>query len=464
MNDNNDSKTYDIEAKPKKVKLRDSKLTKTVWLLAWPVIVEMMLLTFVGIVDMAMVGRLGPSSIAAVGLGTQIVMIATSAFAAIRTGTTALVARHIGAKDEDGANVIARQSVTMTIILTVTTFVIFYIFAEGSLKLLGAKPDVVAVGIGYIRWRSFGLVFSLITMIFTSMLRGCGDTKTPMYVNIVINILNPIFNYIFIFGNFGAPKMGVAGAALGTVLSQVVGCILIIKVVMKGDKQIKLTLNDDYRLKKTPVKRILNIGIPAMVEAIFMRFAQIVFTMILTSIGTATYAAHQIAIRAESLSFMPGWGFGVAATTLIGQNLGAKEPELAEESGYVARNMAILVSSLMGILFFIFPVQFVKFFTDDQEVIKQAAKALRLVAIAQPAMAINLVIAGGLRGAGDTKWVTIITASSVWLVRLSIAAVGVFYFKLGLIGAWLGMVSDLFIRAIMFSIRYARGKWKLLKV
>lgn len=464
MNDNNDSKTYDIEAKPKKVKLRDSKLTKTVWLLAWPVIVEMMLLTFVGIVDMAMVGRLGPSSIAAVGLGTQIVMIATSAFAAIRTGTTALVARHIGAKDEDGANVIARQSVTMTIILTVTTFVIFYIFAEGALNLLGAKTDVVAVGIGYIRWRSFGLVFSLITMIFTSMLRGCGDTKTPMYVNIVINILNPIFNYIFIFGNFGAPKMGVAGAALGTVLSQVVGCILIIKVVMKGDKQIKLTLNDDYRLKKTPVKRILNIGIPAMVEAVFMRFAQIVFTMILTSIGTATYAAHQIAIRAESLSFMPGWGFGVAATTLIGQNLGAKEPELAEESGYVARNMAILVSSLMGILFFIFPVQFVKFFTDDQEVIKQAAKALRLVAIAQPAMAINLVIAGGLRGAGDTKWVTIITASSVWLVRLSIAAVGVFYFKLGLIGAWLGMVSDLFIRAIMFSIRYARGKWKLLKV
>ncbi len=441
-----------------------TKMSQTVWRLAWPVIVEMMLLTFVGIVDMAMVGQLGPSSIAAVGLGMQIVMLATSAFAAIRTGTTALIARHIGAEDSEGAHLIARQSVTMTALLTGSTFVLFYVFARQGLVLLGAEPEVVNLGISYVRWRSFGLIFSLTTMIFTSMLRGCGDTKTPMYVNIVVNIINPILNYIFIFGHLGMPRMGVAGAAIATAIAQIIGCVLIVRVITTGNKKIKLSVTDNYKLRKKPVKRILNIGIPAMIEAVFMRFAQIAFTMILTSLGTATYAAHQIAIRAESLSFMPGWGFGVAATTLIGQNLGAKRPDLAEESGYVARNMAIIVSSFMGVLFFLFPVQFVSFFTDDPIVIKQAASALRLVAIAQPAMAINLVLSGGLRGAGDTRWVTIITASSVWLIRLSIAAIGVFYFKLGLIGAWIGMVSDLIIRSIMFSIRYARGKWKHLKV
>ncbi|MFP4456220.1 MAG: MATE family efflux transporter [Clostridia bacterium] len=439
-------------------------LRKTVWILAWPVIVEMLLLTLTGIVDMAMVGRLGPASIAAVGLGNQFVMLATTAFAAIRTGTTALVARHIGAKDNEGAHLIARQSVILTIALAVTTVISFYFLAEWGLRLLGAEQEVIELGIWYIRLRTFGLAFHFFTMIFTSMLRGSGDTKTPMVVNIVINIVNPILNYGFIFGKFGLPQLGVAGAALATTLAHVVGFIIITRVILNGKSIIKLTLKDDYSYDKASVKRILNIGIPAMVESVAMRIAQIIFTMILTSLGTVTYAAHQVAIRAESLSFMPGWGFGVAATTLIGQNLGAKQLERAEKSGYIARNMALAVAFTMGVLFFIFPQHFVRIFTDDPGVIEQGAKALRLIALAQPSIAINLVLSGALRGAGDTRWVTYITASSVWVVRLTIAAFCVFVLEMGIIGAWLGMLFDIVVRSIMFSIRYAKGKWKYLKV
>lgn len=439
-------------------------LKKTVWILAWPVIVEMLLLTLTGIVDMAMVGRLGPASIAAVGLGNQFVMLATTAFAAIRTGTTALVARHIGAKDPDGAHLIARQSVILTIVLAISTVVGFYFLAEWGLRLLGAEQEVIELGIWYIRLRTFGLAFHFFTMIFTSMLRGSGDTKTPMVVNIIINIVNPILNYGFIFGKFGLPQLGVAGAALATALAHVVGFIIISRVILGGKSIIKLNLTDDYSYDKVSVKRILNIGIPAMVESVAMRIAQIIFTMILTSLGTVTYAAHQVAIRAESLSFMPGWGFGVAATTLIGQNLGAKKLERAEKSGYIARNMAMAVAITMGILFFLFPQQFVRIFTDDPGVIEQGSKALRLIALAQPSIAINLVLSGALRGAGDTRWVTYITASSVWVVRLTIAAFCVFVLEMGLIGAWLGMLTDIIVRSIMFSIRYAKGKWKYLKV
>lgn len=258
--------------------------------------------------------------------------------------------------------------------------------------------------------------------------------------------------------------MGVSGAAVATMLAQLLGALLIARVVFGGQRAVQLTLHDDYRLRWVPVKRVLRIGIPAMMESVFMRFAQIFFTLILTSLGTVTYAAHQIAIRAESISFMPGWGFAVAATTLVGQSLGAQRPDLAQKSGYFARNIAIGVSTTMGILMVLFPVQFVSLFTDDAEVIKQAAAVLRLIGVVQPAMAINMVIAGGLRGAGDTLWVTIITASSMWLVRLSIAYVLVFWFDMGIVGAWLGMAADLVVRSLLFSLRFARGKWKTIKV
>lgn len=443
---------------------KSENLNKTVWILAWPVIVEMLLMTLTGIVDMAMVGRLGPASIAAVGLGSQFVMLATTAFAAIRTGTTALVARHIGAKDPEGAHVIARQSVVMTFILAVSTLGIFFFLAEWGMNLLGAEEEVVLLGVWYIRLRTIGLAFSFFTMIFTSMLRGCGDTKTPMMINIIINVINPILNYGFIFGNLGMPQLGVAGAALATAIAQVVGFVLIARVILRGKSIIKLSFKDDYKLQIEPIKRILNIGIPAMVESVAMRISQIVFTMILTSLGTITYAAHQVAIRAESISFMPGWGFGVAATTLIGQNLGAQQYERAEKSGYVARNMALIFATIMGVLFFFFSKYFVMIFSDDPDVIDQASRALKLIAIAQPSTAINLVLSGALRGAGDTRWVTFITGTSVWVVRLTIAAFCVFVLEMGLIGAWLGMIADIFIRSILFSIRYAKGKWKYLKV
>ncbi len=441
-----------------------TNLTKTVWLLAWPVIVEMLLLTLTGIVDMAMVGRLGPAAIAAVGLGNQFVMLTTTAFAAIRTGTTALVARHIGAKDSEGAHLIARQSIILTIILALTTVISFYFLAEWGLKLLGAEKAVIELGIWYIRLRTFGLAFHFFTMIFTSMLRGSGDTKTPMVVNIIINIVNPILNYGFIFGHFGLPQLGVTGAALATALAHIIGFIIISRVIFSGKSIIKLSLKDDYKLDKLQIKRILNIGIPAMVESVAMRIAQIIYTMILTSLGTVTYAAHQVAIRAESLSFMPGWGFGVAATTLIGQNLGAQKLQRAEKSGYVARNMALAVACTMGVLFFFFPVHFVRIFTNDPGVIDQASRVLRMIAIAQPSTAINLVLSAALRGAGDTRWVTYITSSSVWIVRLSIAAFCVFVLEMGIIGAWLGMLIDMIVRSILFSIRYAKGKWKHIKV
>ncbi len=442
----------------------EGNLTLTVWRLAWPIIVEMMLMTLVGIVDMAMVGSLGPAAIAATGIGGQVVMFSTTAFVAIRTGTTALVARHIGAGEKEEAELIARQSVVMSAFISILNFVLLNLFAEGALKLLGAAPEVISLGATYIRYRAIGMVFDIFTMIFNAILRGIGDTKTPMVVNSVISLVNPVLNYIFIFGNFGAPKMGVGGAALASSIAMIIGFFISVYIVTSGGKAIQLSIRDDYSINWPQIKRVLNIGIPAMIEQLSMRGAQMFYTMILTSLGTVVYAAHQVAIRAESLSFLPGMGLGMAATTLVAQNLGAKEPERAERGGYTARNLGLVFASFMGIVFFFFPEFFVRIFSQDSDVIREGANVLRMVAIAQPSTATNLILAGSLRGAGDTRWVTYITAFSVWFIRLTVAYYCVFVLHWGLVGAWMGMIADIIIRSILLSWRFARGKWKTLKV
>jgi putative MATE family efflux protein len=186
--------------------------------------------------------------------------------------------------------------------------------------------------------------------------------------------------------------------------------------------------------------------------------------MIVSSLGTVAYAAHQVALNAESLSFMPGAGFATASTTLVGQNLGAQRPEEAEASGLGARNLGILVMSVMGVIFLIMPEPLVRIFSSDPEVIAQAAVCLRLVAISQPALATWMILAGGLRGAGDTRAILKIVIAGFVAVRVGLAYLLAIRLGLGLIGAWIAMVVDLFVRGFLIQLRFNRGQWKTLKV
>ena len=439
-------------------------LTRAVFLLAWPVIVEMALQSTVGIADIAMVGRLGPAAIAAIGLGNQIYMLALTVFAAVRTGTTVLVARLTGAGDRIGANRAARQSLLLATYISLLLMVLGLVFPAAGLRLLGAGTDVVDVGVGYMRWKAVSAVFAIILMTCTGILRGSGDTLTSMYANTTVNILNIALNWVFIFGNLGMPAMGAAGAGFSTMLARAVGAAIMLAVLLKGSTGVRLKLRDDNRPHFETIRRVLGVGLPAAMEQLFLRGAQVFFTMILTGLGTNIYAAHQIALRADSVAFMPGMGFAVAATTLVGQNLGANQPAVARKAGFLTIYMCIAMMSTIGVFLFVFAVPIVGFFTTEPEVIVEGARVMRIMAFAMPFMATARVAAGALRGAGDTRYVMWGTGASIWIARLGLAYVFVQWLDWGLVGAWMAMFADHVTRALVFGIRYYYGKWQDIRV
>jgi putative MATE family efflux protein len=176
------------------------------------------------------------------------------------------------------------------------------------------------------------------------------------------------------------------------------------------------------------------------------------------------YASHRIALTAESVSYMPGFGFALAATTLVGQFLGAKKPEMSEKSGYEATKLALLFMTALGVALFFFPENFIRLFTRDSEIVANASTCLKLVAVAQPFLAASMVFSGGLRGAGDTRYVMINTLIGVWGIRLLGTYILIDFFNMGLLGAWIGMITDLFVRGTLNALRFRSGKWKYIKI
>ena len=444
--------------------LSQDNLLRAVVLLAWPVIVEMALQSSVGIADIAMVGRLGPASIAAIGLGNQIYMLALTVFAAVRTGTTVLIARLVGAGDLSAANKAARQSLLLATYISLVLMLLGLLFPAAGLRMLGAGEDVVAAGVGYMRWKAISVVFAIMLMTSTGILRGSGDTLTSMYANTAVNVINIGLNWVFIFGNLGMPAMGAAGAGFSTMLARAVGAAIMLAVLLKGRTGIRLKVRDDNRPHWKTIKRVLNVGLPAAMEQLLLRGAQVFFTIILTGLGTNMYAAHQIALRADSVAFMPGMGFAVAATTLVGQNLGAGQPGIARRAGWLTIYMCVAMMSAIGVVLFRFATPIVGFFTTEPEVITEGAKVMRLMAFAMPFMATARVAAGALRGAGDTRYVMWGTGISIWVARLGLAFIFVRVLGWGLLGAWLGMGADHVVRALFFGIRYAQGKWMHIEI
>ena len=437
--------------------------------LAWPAIIENLLVMSVGIADTAMVGRLGAASLAAVDISNRLIMFALAVFSAILIGTTAVVARSIGAEDRATANQALRQALIMVATIALPLIIPGTIFARKCIEfmmVMQETPDIEVVSLGaqYMQITVPFMLFALVMMTINSCLRGAGDTRTPMVVTGVSNVVNIIGNYLLIYGIGPCPAMGVAGAAWSTNIARMIGAVLVIRAVYRGHGRLSLNIKERFRIDTDIMKRILRVGFPAAIEQGLMRSAQLIYGMIVASMDTVSIAAHAVALTAESISFMPGAGFSLAATTLVGQNMGANNPEQAERSGYQSGYMATLVMSAMGVLFFAFPRFFVGLFSKDPAVVDLAAKCLRLVAISQPALAWVQTLGGGLRGVGDTRWVMAITVVGFWGVRISLAYVLAISAGLGLLGAWIAMVVDLFVRSVLLVLRFRQGGWKELEV
>lgn len=453
-----------VEQQVKTPELTQQEARRQVIALAWPAVVEQLLVTLFGMVDMMMVGSVGPMAIAAVGLTNQPMFLALAAFQALNVGTTALVARFVGAQDISEANATIRQSLLVVVALGGFASALVYIFAEPMVVFMGAKDDALGYAVTYLRVISLGLLPQVIGMCVTAVLRGAGDTKTPMRFNVIANIFNVVGNYLLINGHFGFPVWGVFGAAFATSLSRFIGCGLSLYVIFKGKSLLHISLRDKFVPRWDLISRVFRVGFPSLLEQLLMRFGNIVFTKAVSGIGMATFAAHQIGMNIQSLSFTPGHGFGMAATSLVGRSLGEKRPDNAEKYGWQTRQVGQYVAITMGLIFFFGGRYIASLYTDDPNVINITALVLKVAAFIQPFQSSQFIIAGALRGAGDTRWPLISTFIGVAGIRALLALLFINVMQLGVVGAWYALLLDQFTRSFVVYYRYNSKQWQKAQV
>jgi len=448
---------------PLQARLVQGSLTRRVLVLAWPAVMEQALVTLIGLVDAYIVGHLGAAALAGVGLGGQVLNFTGALFSAIGVGATALIARHIGAQEPTEANTLARQAMLMALVIGSLAALVCFNFARDIIVLLGATPEVVEAGSLWLRFASPSFVLLGVLLVGTGSLRGAGDTRTPLAIMLVVNLVNISVAWVLVRGSFGLPRLGVAGSGLGAMSGQVTGGLMVVALLVRGRGRLKL----GWRLPRPDfhrLGRILNIGLPAGAEQVLLQLGLLNMAAIIARFGTEAYAAHQVGLRISSLAYLPGWGFGIAATTLVGQELGAGRPDLARKSTYLAFLFALVVMSLMGVALLVFNVQILSLFTDDKGVVTAGTTVIAACALIQPAMATSFIFSGGLRGAGDTRTTLLISVGSIWGLRLVAAYILGVTLGLGLLGAWLGIGIDFAFRGVLFWLRFRGGKWATLRV
>jgi putative MATE family efflux protein len=432
--------------------------------LAGPSLVENILQTMLGVFDMIFIGQLGKDAIAGVGLGFQLTFFLQVAFMGLAVGNTALVARAIGAGDKREAERIAKQSLTLTVVLSVLIGIVTWFTADPIVRVMGATESVNAIASNFLRFVSVFAFVMGIMFIGSGTLRGAGDTFTPMLITGFINIINIVAAYLLIFGNFGFPRMGALGSAAAITLSRAIGASLILYVLFKRTKILPLSLSGGWGFHRDVIKRILNIGLPGAAEQVVFQAGFLVFAAMAVALGTHNYAAQQVAFTINSFSIMPAFAFGVAATTLVGQSLGANDPARAERSAHEALKNGTLWMIVMGVAFVIWREPLVRLFTTDPDVWLPAEMCLTVIAFSQPFLAISMVYASALRGAGDTRATLVVTFAGIWLVRVVFGYLLGIVLGLGLFGMWIAWFSDWFVRAVLVALRFRTGKWKTLQV
>ena len=452
--------------------VKSGELYQDIIKIAWPSFIELLLTQLTSMVDMMMVGSIGGTvnpemgarALSAVGLTTQPKFLLMTAFMAMNTGITALVSRSKGKNDKEKANLIVRQGLLFNLLFGIIFSVLGYLFARPMVLFMGSTEEVVTQwATQYLQIQMIGFITMALTSTITASLRAVGDSRTCMVYNLVANLVNVVFNWLLIFGNLGMPEMGVAGASLATVIGQIVAFIMAATVLIRGNDFLKLEFKKGFKPDGPVLKDIVKVGVPAMVEQLLMRAGMIIFAKTVASMGTIAYATHQVCMNIQALSFMTGQAFAVSATSLVGQSLGKRRPDMAQAYCSKTRTVGMLFSILLALIFIFFGGTIVGFYNGDPQIVEMGGQIMLFVAFLQPFQSSQFITAGGLRGAGDTKTIAVITFLTVLLVRPGVAILLV-NMGYGLYGAWIAMAVDQLLRTMLVLLRYYSGKWKLVKL
>jgi len=436
---------------------RLTQIRKSVLTLALPVTVSSLLQRTEGILAVFLVGGLGATSIAAVGLGQLLAFMATTLVSGLSVGANVLIAQLWGARRPKDVGEAATHLLGLAAILSCSLIALGLSLNRITMELLGAEQDVITLALPYSNFIFLVIPCAIFLQVLSSIIQGTGDTKTPMYALIAVNLLYLAIAYPLIYGLWGFPAWGITGAAVATGIAEGTGVAYLLWACRKLFKK-PLTVRHDL------LRSIWQIGAAVSGERIFQQTGMILYTKIVLMYGTVTYAAHQVGLSIESLSFLPGYGFAIAAATMVGQSIGAGKYVRSKLENWEANRLASMTMAAMGVFFFFFPYILMRAFTNDEAVVELGTLFLRIVAILQVPLALTMVLAGSLRGAGDTRFIMLATTIGMWGVRLPLAIIAGPWLTLDILFVWSAMIADWTVRMGLLLWRYRSERWKAIQV
>ncbi|MGC4098550.1 MAG: MATE family efflux transporter [Nitrospira sp.] len=433
------------------------QIRRSVMVLALPVTLTTLLQRAEGIVAIFLVGGLGATSIAAVGLGQLLAFVATTLVSGVSVGTNVIVAQLWGARRRQDAGEAARHFLWLSIGVSITLASLGMAGNRFVMEQLGAEPSVIELALPYSTLIFLVIPFSVLIQVLSSILQGTGDTKTPMYGLIGVNLLHVLLAYPLIYGHWGAPNLGLKGAAIAVGLAEAIGAFYLLlrcRPILKASSTLRLDL----------IRSIWDVGASVSGERIVQQAGIFIYTKLVLLYGTVAYAAHQVGLSIESFSFLPGYGLAIAAATMVGQSIGAGKYTRAKLENWEANRLALAIMACMGIIFFFFPYALLRAFTTDAAVIELGTTFLKIVALLQVPLALTMVLAGSLRGAGDTRFIMGATTIGMWGVRVPLALIAAIWLRQSVFIIWSAMIADWTVRMGLLLWRYQSGRWRQIQV
>lgn len=431
----------------------------SIWQLAFPSILGNLSYSLVGMAQTKFIAELGAEGLAAAGAGQRMFFAMGAILMAVSVGTTALVARAWGAEDYREASRVTMASLVLGSAIALVVGILGVIFSTPIASLFGLNPVALEMASDNIRWlATFNVAFAL-NFILSAALRASGDAWTPLWISIAVNVINLPLMYIFIFGHYGAPAMGVAGTAVAAGLAFSAGGGIMLVMWLKQKFRVKHVSSGWWRRER--LRQLLHIGYPTVLEQAVIQAGFLVFLMIIGNYyGTEAFAAYSIGVNILAICMTVGFGFSIAGSTLVGQNLGANDPDAAMRSGWRAVSYAILSMGSLSALILMFAQEIASFFIGDEpETVRLTVQFMYILGAMLPLLAVDFTIGGALRGAGDTRFPLVATILGLLLMRCGLAAIAT-YMGLDVVYVYAAIIGDYVLKGCLLLWRFHSGRWK----
>ncbi|MBO6607519.1 MATE family efflux transporter [Psychroserpens sp.] len=456
-------KNLKIAVSGKEQEFTKGSIRRAVFMLSIPMILEMLMESIFAVVDIFYVSRVSVNAVATIGLTESVVTLVYAVAIGLSMAATAIVARRIGENDREGASKATVQVIFLGVAVAAIISVIGILFPKDILALMGGEPDLIAEGYGYTQVLLGGNVTIMLLFLINAVFRGAGDASIAMWTLILSNGLNIILDPMFIFGFGPIPAFGVEGAAIATTIGRGSAVLFQLAVLFYGWSKIKIGFKD-LVLRVGVMLNLVKVSLGGIGQFLIGTSSWVFLMRIMSEFGSEVLAGYTIAIRVMMFTFMPAWGMSNAAATLVGQNLGAKQPDRAEQSVWQTGKYCAVFMGLVSLAYLFFAPEIISWFTNEANVIENGSLCLRVIAAGYIFYAYGMVVINSFNGAGDTETPTIINFICFWLFQLPFAYLMAITFDFGPTGVFLAIVLAEVLISVIAIIWFRKGKWKLKQV